>query len=57
MIFKRKANQIFCFDSEEELKDCCAENNNINIKMYQDFDVSKYNKRNKRFDKIKSNKI
>lgn len=57
MIFKRKANQIFCFNTEEELKDYCSENNNVNIKMFQDFDISKYNKRSKRFDKIKSNKL
>lgn len=57
MILKKKGNEIFSFENEEELKNYCAENNSINLRMFQDFDISKFNKRTKRFDRIKSSKV
>jgi len=57
MLFKRKGNEIYCFDNEDEFKNYCADTTNVNSKMFSDFDISKYNKRTKRFDKIKSYKF
>jgi len=57
MLFKRKGNEIYCFDNEDEIKNYCADTTNVNSKMFSDFDISKYNKRTKRFDKIKSYKF
>lgn len=57
MIFKRKGNEIYCFDNENDLKEYCSETANVNIKMFQDFDIQRFNKRTKRFDKLKSNKL
>ena len=57
MIFKRKGNLTYCFDNEEEFKNYCAENTTVNIKMFSDFEISKYNKRTRRFDKVKSSKL
>lgn len=57
MLLKKKGNEIFSFENEEELKNYCAESNAVNLRMFQDFDISKYNKRTKRFERIKSNKV
>ncbi len=57
MIFKKKSNEIFLFEDEQEFKDYCSNNKSASTSMFSDFLVSKYNKKTNRFDKIKSNKL
>jgi hypothetical protein len=57
MILKRKANNVYAFKDEEELKEFCADNKSESVSMYSDFQVQKYNKKANKFDRISSNKI
>ena len=57
MILKKKANNIYAFENEEELKDFCASNKSESSSMYSTFQIQKYNKRTNKFEKINSNKV
>lgn len=57
MIFKKKANNIYAFKDEEELKAFCADNKSESMSMYSTFQVQKYNKRTNKFERINSNKL
>ena len=57
MILKKKANNIYAFETEEDFKDFCADNKSESISMYSNFQIQKYNKRTNKFDRISSNKL
>ena len=57
MILKKKGNNIFAFEKEEDLKEFCADNKSESISMYSNFQIQKHNKKTNKFDRISSNKV
>jgi len=57
MILKKKGNNIFAFETEEDLKEFCADSKSESISMYSNFQIQKHNKRTNKFDRISSNKV
>ena len=56
MILKKKGNDVFLFQDEEEFEECCKNTANA-LPDFQDFDVQRYDKRSKRFNKVKFSTI
>ena len=56
MLLKKKGNDVFLFQDEEELEECCKNTTNA-LSDFQDFDVQRYDKRSKRFNKVKFSTI
>jgi hypothetical protein len=57
MIIRKKGNDLFVFEDEQELKDFCADNKTVSVSQYTKINVNRFNKRTKRFDKISSDKL
>ena len=56
MLLRKKGNEIFLFENEEELKEFCSDSR-FTQSMFQNFDVQKYDKKQKRFTRVKSSII
>jgi len=56
MLLRKKGNEIFLFENEEELKEYCADSR-FTLSMFQNFDIQKYDKKQKRFIRAKSSII
>ena len=56
MILRKKGNEIFFFEDEEELKEYCSDSR-FTQSMFQHFDIQKYDKKQKRFIRTKSSII
>ena len=57
MILKKKGNNIYAFETEEEFKDFCADHKSESVSMYANFQIQKYNKKTNKLDRISSHKI
>ena len=56
MLLRKKGNEIFFFEDEEELKEYCSDSR-FTQSMFQHFDIQKYDKKQKRFIRAKSSII
>ncbi len=56
MLLRKKGNEIFLFEDEEELKEFCSDSR-FTQNMFQSFDIQKYDKKQKRFVRAKSSII
>tara|TARA_X000000950_G_C13366880_1_gene438797 strand:- start:25 stop:198 length:174 start_codon:yes stop_codon:yes gene_type:complete len=56
MLLRKKGNEIFFFEDEEELKEYCSDSR-FTQSMFQHFDIQKYDKKQKRFIRTKSSII
>ena len=57
MILRKKGNDIFAFDTEEELKDFCSKNKQVSVSDFSVITIQKYNKKTGRFDRVKSDRL
>lgn len=56
MLLRKKGNEIFLFENEDELKEACA-NSRFDKGMFKVFDVQRYDKKQNRFARVKSSII
>ena len=56
MLLRKKGNEIFLFENEEELKEYCADSR-FTLSMFQNFDLQKFDKRTKRFVRVKASTL
>ncbi len=57
MILRKKGNDLFIFEDEQELKDFCSNNKQASLGDFKSVTLQKYNKRTKRFDRMSSDKL
>lgn len=57
MIIKKKGSDIYIFEDEQQLKDFCADNRNMEIRMFNDINIMRINKRTKRIERVNSSKL
>ena len=56
MLLRKKGNEIFLFENEEELKEYCSDSR-FTQSMFKVFDVQKYDNKTKKFIRAKSSII
>jgi len=57
MLIKKKGSDLYIFENEQELKDFCSDNRNVEMRMFTDINIMRINKRTKRLERVNSSKL
>ena len=57
MILRKKGNDLFVFETEQELKDYCSNSKQVSLGEFKSVTLQKFNKRTNRFDRMSSDKL
>jgi hypothetical protein len=57
MILRKKGNDLFVFENEQELKDYCSNSKQVSLGEFKSVTLQKFNKRTNRFDRTSSDKL
>jgi hypothetical protein len=57
MLIKKKGSDLYIFENEQELKDFCSDNRNVEMRMFSDINIMRINKRTKRLERVNSSKL